>query len=111
MLGNGSEAVGKHYMVTGWFASTEWLAKNGDTAKRLQAVMLQIARWANANHAETQAIVPKYTKITPEVAAHIVRAVIGDTKPDPALIQPVIDVAVKYGGMQSIPASELIWQG
>jgi NitT/TauT family transport system substrate-binding protein len=111
VIGNGSAAVGNHYMVTGWFASTEWLTKNGETAKRLQTVMLQIARWANANHAETQAIVPKYTKITPEVAAHMVRAVVGDTKPDPALIQPVIDVAVKYGGMQSLPASELIWQG
>ncbi len=111
VIGNGSAAVGNHYMVTGWFAAADWLAKNADTAKRLQAVMLQIARWANANHAETQTIVPKYTKITPEIAAHMVRAVIGDTKPDAALIQPVIDVAVKYGGMQSLPASELIWQG
>ena len=111
VLGNGSAAVGNHYMVTGWFASSDWLAKNGATAKRLQVVMLQIAKWANANRAETQAIVPKHTKITPEVAAHMVRAVIGDTKPDPALIQPVIDVAVKYGGMQSLPASELIWPG
>ncbi|HEY5350740.1 MAG TPA: hypothetical protein VIJ64_13430, partial [Candidatus Lustribacter sp.] len=86
-------------------------AKNGDTARRLQTVMLQIGRWANANHAETQTILPKYTKITPEVAAHMVRSVIGDTKPDASLIQPVIDVAVKYGGMQSIPAAELIWPG
>jgi len=77
----------------------------------MQAVMLQIARWANANHAATQAIVPKYTKITPEVAAHMVRAVLGETRPDPALIQPVIDVAVKYGDLQPMRASELIWQG
>ncbi len=111
VIGNGSAAVGNHFMVTGWFASTDWLTKNADAAKRLQTVMLQIARWANANHAQTQAIVPKYTKITAEVAAHMVRAVIGETKPDPALIQPVIDVAVKYGGMPSLPASELIWQG
>jgi NitT/TauT family transport system substrate-binding protein len=111
VIGNGSEAVGKHYMVTGWFASTDWLAKNAATAKRLQAVMLQIGRWANANRSETQMIVPKYTKITPEIAEHMVRAVIGDTKPDKALIQPVIDVAVKYGGMQPLAASELIWPG
>jgi len=111
VIGNGSEAVGKHYMVTGWFASTDWLAKNGATAKRLQAVLLQIGRWANANRSETQTIVPKYTKITPEIAAHMVRAVIGDAKPDKALIQPVIDVAVKYGGMQPLAASELIWPG
>jgi len=111
VIGNGSAPVGSHFMVTGWFASADWLAKNAPTAKRLQAVMLQIGRWANANHAETQTIVPKYTKITPEVAARMVRAVIGETKPDPALIQPVIDVAVKYGGMQPVAASELIWAG
>jgi hypothetical protein len=37
--------------------------------------------------------------------------VIGDAKPDAALIQPVIDVAVKYGGMQPVLASDLIWPG
>jgi NitT/TauT family transport system substrate-binding protein len=47
VIGNGSEAVGKHYMVTGWFASTDWLTKNAATAKRLQAVMLQPRRDAN----------------------------------------------------------------
>ena len=98
-------------MVTGWFATTDWLTKNTATAKRLQTVMLQIAKWANANHAESQTIVPKYTKITPDIAAHMVRAVIGDVKPDAALVQPVIDVAVKYGGMQPVSASDLIWQG
>jgi NitT/TauT family transport system substrate-binding protein len=111
VLGNGSAAVGNHFMVTGWFASTDWLAKNATTAKRLQTVMLQIAHWANANRGETQAIVPKYTKITSDVAAHMVRAVLGDTKPDAGLIQPVIDVAVKYGDLQPMRASELIWQG
>lgn len=111
VIGNGSATVGKRFMVTGWFATSDWLAKNGDTARHLQTVMLQIARWANENHAATQVIVPKYTKITPDVAEHMQRAVLGETKPDPALIQPVIDVAVKYGGLQPLPASELIWQG
>ena len=111
VLGNGSEAVGNHYMVTGWFATSDWLAKNALTAKRLQTVMLQIAKWANANRAESQTIVPKYTKITPDIAAHMVRAVIGEVKPDAALVQPVIDVAVKYGGMQPVAATDLIWPG
>lgn len=111
VIGNGSAAVGSHFMVTCWFATTAWLEQNAATAKRLQTVMLQIARWANANHSDTQAIIAKYTKIPPGVIAHMQRAVIGETKPDPALIQPVIDVAVKYGGMQSLPASELVWQG
>lgn len=110
-LGNASLAVGKHYMVTGWFATTAWLQQNADTAKRLQAVMLKIAKWANANHADTQQIILKYTKITPDVAAKMVRSTYGDTKADAALLQPAIDLAVKYGGMERVNAAELLWQG
>jgi NitT/TauT family transport system substrate-binding protein len=111
VIGNGSAAVANRYMVTCWFASSAWLAANAEKAKRLQAVLLHIARWANANHADSAAILTKYARITPEVAARMQRAVIGDTKPDPAMLAPVIDVAVKYGGMQSLPAADLIWTG
>jgi NitT/TauT family transport system substrate-binding protein len=111
IIGNASAAVGKHYMVTGWFSTTTWLQQNADVAKRMQAVMLKIARWANANHADTQAIILKYTKITPEVAAKMLRSTYGETRADAALLQPVIDVAVKYGGMQPVAAGELLWQG
>jgi NitT/TauT family transport system substrate-binding protein len=110
-LGNASASVGKHYMVTGWFATTVWLAKNGDTARRFQAAMQKIARWANANHTDTQEIVLKHSKISPEVAAKMLRTTYGDMKADAALLQPVIDVAVKYGGMQPVNAAELLWQG
>ena len=111
VIGNGSLAVGKRYMVTGWFATTGWLAQNADRAKRIQAVMLKIAKWANANHADTQAIILKYTKITPEVASKMTRTTYGETKVDASLLQPVIDLAVKYGDMQPVRAGELIWQG
>jgi NitT/TauT family transport system substrate-binding protein len=111
VIANASDAVGKHYMVTGWFSSTEWLAKNAATAKRLQATMLKIAKWANANHADTQQIILKYTKIAPDVAAKMVRSTYGETGVTAALMQPAIDVAVKYGGMPNVNAADLIWQG
>jgi NitT/TauT family transport system substrate-binding protein len=111
IIGNASAAVGKHYMVTGWFSTTTWLQQNADVAKRMQAVMLKIARWANANHADTQAIILKYTKISPDVAAKMLRSTYGETKADAALLQPAIDLAVKYGGMQPVSAADLIWQG
>lgn len=111
VIGNASEPVAKRYMVTGWFAADAWLAQHADVAKRFQTTMLAIAKWANANHAETQSIVTKYVKITPETAAHMNRPLLGETKPDPAMIQPVLDLAVKYGGMEHVAASDLIWQG
>jgi NitT/TauT family transport system substrate-binding protein len=110
-LGNGSEAVGKRYMVTGWFATPEWLAKNTAVAKRVQATMLKIARWANANRADTQQIILKYTKVPPEVAAKMVRSTYGENAVDPAIVQPAIDIAVRYGGMERVSAADLIWRG
>ena len=38
-------------------------------------------------------------------------AAYGETKVDAALLQPVIDLAVKYGDMQPVRAGDLIWQG
>ena len=111
VIGNATAAIGKHFMMTGWFAQPSWLDKNADTARRFAATMLKIARWANANHADTQQIVLKYTKVTPEVASKMLRTTYGETKVDAALLQPSIDAAVKYGGMPPVAASELIWQG
>ncbi|HEV8019814.1 MAG TPA: ABC transporter substrate-binding protein [Candidatus Lustribacter sp.] len=111
VLGNASASVGRHYVATCWFATPAWLQANADTARRLQSTMLKIAKWANANHADTQAIILKYTKITPEVAAKMVRTTYGETKITAALLQPVIDLAVKYGGMAPVSAADLIWQG
>jgi hypothetical protein len=54
---------------------------------------------------------PKYTKLTPEVAARMTRIRYGETKPDPALIQPVIDIAIKYGRMPYVRVADLIWAG
>ena len=110
ILGNAAGAVSNHYMITCWFATEGWLAKNAEVAKRFAAVMMQTAKWANAHQKDSAAILTRYTKITPEVAAAITRATYGETKPDPALVQPVIDVAVKYGTLAPFSATELIWQ-
>jgi NitT/TauT family transport system substrate-binding protein len=111
VLGNASSSVGKLYAATCWFATPAWLQANADAAHRFQSAMLKIAKWANANHAETEAIVLKYTKIAPEVAAKMARTTYGETKITAALLQPVINLAVKYGGMDPVPAADLIWQG
>jgi hypothetical protein len=39
------------------------------------------------------------------------RTTYGETKVDASLLQPVIDLAVKYGDMQPVRAADLIWQG
>jgi hypothetical protein len=71
--------------------------------------MKQTAEWANAHHPESAAILLKYTKLTPEIVAHMNRATYG-TALEPALIQPVIDNAAKYGSFpRPVTAAELSW--
>jgi NitT/TauT family transport system substrate-binding protein len=101
--------VAKRFLATGWIASDAWLAAHPDVAQRFAAVMKQTADWANAHHAESAAILLKYTKMTPDVVAKMQRATYG-TSLDPGLLQPVIDNAAKYGSFpRPVTAAELTW--
>ena len=103
------DEVAKRFLATGWLASDAWLQAHPDLAARYAAVMKQTAEWANAHHKESAAILLRYTKLTPEIAAKMTRATYG-TVLDPSLMQPVIDNAAKYGNFPRIvTASELIW--
>jgi NitT/TauT family transport system substrate-binding protein len=103
--------VAKRFLATGWFASDAWLAAHADVAAKYAAVMKQTAEWANAHHAESAAILLKYTKVTPEIVSRMQRATYG-TMLDAALLQPVIDNAAKYGSFpRPVTAAELMWSG
>jgi NitT/TauT family transport system substrate-binding protein len=102
--------VAKRFLATGWFASDAWLAAHSDIAAKYAAVMKQTAEWANAHHAESAAILLKYTKVTPEIVAKMQRATYGTTGLDASLLQPVIDNAAKYGSFpRPVTAAELMW--
>lgn len=111
VIGDAAAPVGKHYMVTGWFASEAWLQKNTADGKKLQAMLLQTAKWANAHHALTAPILAKYNKVSVEVAMKMTRSKYGETKPQAALLQPVLDLASKYGEMPHVSGADLIWNG
>lgn len=101
--------VAKRFLATGWIASDAWLAAHADIAAKFAAVMKQTAEWANGHRKESAEILLKYTKLTPETVARMNRATYG-TVLEPALLQPVIDNAAKYGNFpRPVTASELTW--
>ncbi|HXP94674.1 MAG TPA: ABC transporter substrate-binding protein [Candidatus Binatia bacterium] len=108
ILGRAGGGVAPRYQATGWLATDSWLASHADVALRFSAVIRRTAIWANAHHKESAAILLKYTKIDPEVAASMNRVEYSLTL-QPNLVQPPIDVAAKYGGQLAIPANDLIW--
>jgi NitT/TauT family transport system substrate-binding protein len=101
------DAIAKQFLIGGWFAKTDWIAGNVDVLKKYNAVMHEAAEWGNnpANYAQSATILQKYTKVAVGKANRILYA----EKLDPALIQPNIDTAAKYGLLKaSFPASRMI---
>ena len=111
LVANVDDWVAKRFLATGWLASESWIAAHPEAAAKFAAVMKQTSEWANAHHKESAEILLRYAKLTPEVAAKMVRVTYGTTL-DPSIIQPVIDNAAKYGTVaRPVTASELIWSG
>jgi NitT/TauT family transport system substrate-binding protein len=106
-FGKAFDAIAKQFLIGGWFAKTDWIAANADTVRKFVAVMRQSAQWANkpVNYPASAAILEKYTKVA---VGNANRIAYGE-RLDPALIQPCIDVAAKYGVLKaSFPAAQLI---
>lgn len=90
------DAVAKSFYICSWFAERPWLAANRDTARKLTRAIYQSATWTNAHHAETAPILVKYLKLDPDKARNLTRATFA-TSLDPKLMQPVLDIAERYG--------------
>ena len=109
-IGNLNEAIAHRYLLAGWFATEAWLARNAPVAERFVGAMSKIARWGNAHHRESAAILTTYTKIPPETIATMARSHYDESpRVEPPVLQPVIDVMVKYGSLKPVNAADLIW--
>lgn len=91
VIGNNYEAIAKTFMITGWFATNDFLAKNPDVAKRFADAMAETAAWANANHEKAAEILLKYTKIDAK-KSHVRFA----ARLNAVIVQPVLDAGVQY---------------
>lgn len=109
VVGDPEAAIGKGYMVTGWFAMADWLNANREMARRFVSVMLQTAKWANGHRDQSAAILAKYLGISPDAIKAAPRAVYGEQPVTPAMIQPMLDYSTKYIGLEKTSAASLIW--
>jgi NitT/TauT family transport system substrate-binding protein len=89
------DSVGKYYLQAGYFCTTDYAAKNADVVARFARVIAEASAYTNTHLAETVDMISKFTSIAPESIASMTRVTCG-IKLDPAQIQPVVDVAVKY---------------
>jgi NitT/TauT family transport system substrate-binding protein len=110
ILADAYDAIGTRYIIGCWFATTQWAAAHTNLAGRFAQVIARTAQWANTHKPQSGEILAKYSKMDPAVAATMLRVDYAPrfTKPE---MQPVIDLAAKYGGLAaSFPADELIYK-
>lgn len=102
------DAVAKSFYINSWFAKQSWLAENGATARKLTQAIYDAARWTNGHHDESAPILIKYLKLDPERVKNLTRATFA-TSLDPKLMQPVLDIAARYGLLEKpVDAKTLI---
>lgn len=107
LLSDAYTAIAPQFLIGGFIASESWLRENADAAHRFSAVMAETARWANAHHAETAAILAKSAGIEDALVRSMTRATYGE-RISPDEVQPVLDAALKYGSLRTpMKASEL----
>jgi NitT/TauT family transport system substrate-binding protein len=97
------DAIGQQFLISGYFSTPAWATAHPEIARKFAAMIYRTAAFANANPARTGDLLMKITRMEPEQLRVSPRAIFAE-RPDPAMIQPLIDVAVKYGALGSAPA-------
>lgn len=90
------DGIGPRYLISCWSAHRDWVAKNTDLVHRFSLALQQAAVWANHNQDRTAEITARRLNVPVDAVRSAVRAVFAESN-RAGLLQPVIDVAAKYG--------------
>ena len=105
------DAIGKQFNISDWFTNRDWLAQNGDAAKRFVGAIYDAARWANTHHDESAAILAKYSKVDVERIKRMNRSSYA-TSLQAGMVQPVLDTSFKYKALATATtATSMIAKG
>jgi len=108
VLAKAFDAIAKSFFISSFFAQREWLGRNRDLARRFMGALYDTARWSNTHHNESAPILAKYSKLDIDRIRAMTRVSYG-TSFDPALVQPVLDIAYKYKQLeQRVNAKDII---
>ena len=95
-LGRAMDTIAPSFYINAWCASRAWIDRNGDAAHRFEQALSATARWANAHHAESAALLAKASKIDLDTIRAMNR-VTWATALEPHRMQPVLDAALPFG--------------
>jgi NitT/TauT family transport system substrate-binding protein len=95
VLAHTMDVYGRNFMVGGYIAQRDWLAKNLALTRRFTEAIYATARWANAHQDESGKILTKYTKLELATVQGMARSPYADAL-TPAMFQSYLDLGYKY---------------
>jgi NitT/TauT family transport system substrate-binding protein len=107
-FGDPYDAIGKRFLIAGWFCTASFASRNPVLIKRFAAAVREAALYTNSHHDETVPIIAEYAGLDPDVVRKMHRDT-NATDLDPREVQPAIDAAYKYKFISKIfDAKELL---
>lgn len=108
VIGRPDDAIARRFLITGWFATADYVQKNRPALERFGQVVRQAAAYTNKHHAETVDLISAFSGMDAAVVAQMTRATVAYGL-DARDVQPVIDAAAKYKAIDhSFDAQELL---
>ena len=102
------DAIARSFYISSFFAKRSWLQTNRDLARAFLNAMYEAAKWANAHQAESATILAKYSKLDLTQVRSMTRVSFA-TSFDAGHVQPVLDIASKYGQLtRNVTAAEIM---
>ena len=92
-------AIAPELSVAVFFTTRAWAKSNPDTMKKLVNGIYATAKYCNTHPAETGATLLRVAKLDPATLATLKRAYFA-TQPDKKYIDPILQLANKYGAVQ-----------
>ena len=103
------DAIAPMFYQGAHFTTLAFARANPDVLRRFEAVMYETADWANKNKDKSAEILADAAHIDIVSVRGAVRSEFA-TKRDPALLQPMIALAVKYAGIKPFAAEDLFFK-
>jgi ABC-type nitrate/sulfonate/bicarbonate transport system substrate-binding protein len=98
------DGIGNAWLQNAWVASADWVSANPEVARRFRALVYRTAGWANQHQTETAEMLSQVSSVEIDVIRQTPRARYAE-KDSAELLDPVIDVAVKYGLITKRPSA------
>jgi NitT/TauT family transport system substrate-binding protein len=100
LLGNADAAIAPQFISGVFFASTQWVQAQPETARRVARALRDTAHWANTHRADTAPILARNSDLDAATIAAMVRSTFAETITVPEL-EPAIDVGLTYGRLKA----------